>query len=187
MQRQWRSPREAVRARETKLQCAPAGDGDMSSRGTNAHLIFAALGRRVLDDIGVRLLHHAEAADNARARSGEALDGVGRAGRAIRWRIRHRDLGLHRQRSVLRVRDRLRRSRTTGARLIECARVMTPGAYLVLADQFSAWLAPTLLGSRSGKARTKARAERLIVSAGLHDVKWHDLNALIIRAATATK
>jgi SAM-dependent methyltransferase len=73
------------------------------------------------------------------------------------------------------------------AGLIECARVMTPGAHLVLADQFSAWLVPTLLGSRSGKARTKARAERLIVSAGLHDVKWHDLNALIIRAATATK
>jgi ubiquinone/menaquinone biosynthesis C-methylase UbiE len=73
------------------------------------------------------------------------------------------------------------------AGLIECARVITPGAHLVLADQFSTWLVPTLLGSRSGKARTKARAERLIVSAGLHDVKWHDLNALIIRAATATK
>ena len=73
------------------------------------------------------------------------------------------------------------------AGLIECARVMAPGAHLVLADQFSAWLVPTLLGSRSGKARTKARAERLIVSAGLHEVEWHDLYAVIIRAATGTK
>jgi predicted TPR repeat methyltransferase len=54
-------------------------------------------------------------------------------------------------------------------------------------DQFSAWLLPTLLGSRSGKARTKARATRLIVAAGLHGVEWHDLYAVIIRAATATK
>jgi ubiquinone/menaquinone biosynthesis C-methylase UbiE len=73
------------------------------------------------------------------------------------------------------------------AGLIECARVMAPGARLVLADQFSAWLLPTLLGSRSGKARTKARATRLIVSAGLHGVEWHDVYAVIIRAATATK
>ena len=73
------------------------------------------------------------------------------------------------------------------AGLIECARVMAPGAHLVLADQFSAWLLPTLLGSRSGKARTKARATRLIVAAGLHGVEWHDLHAVIIRAATATK
>jgi ubiquinone/menaquinone biosynthesis C-methylase UbiE len=73
------------------------------------------------------------------------------------------------------------------AGLIECARVMAPGAHLLLADQFSAWLVPTLLGSRSGKARTKARAEQLIVAAGLHEVEWHDLYAVIIRAATATK
>jgi ubiquinone/menaquinone biosynthesis C-methylase UbiE len=73
------------------------------------------------------------------------------------------------------------------AGLIECARVMAPGAHLVLADQFSAWLLPTLLGSRSGKARTKARATRLIVAAGLHGVEWHALYAVIIRAATATK
>ena len=73
------------------------------------------------------------------------------------------------------------------AGLIECARVMAPGAHLVLADQFSAWLLPTLLGSRSGKARTRARATRLIVAAGLHGVEWHDLYAVIIRAATATK
>jgi SAM-dependent methyltransferase len=71
------------------------------------------------------------------------------------------------------------------AGLIECARVMAPGAHLVLADQFSALLVPTLLGSRSGKARTKARAERLIVSAGLHEVEWHELYAVIIRAALA--
>jgi ubiquinone/menaquinone biosynthesis C-methylase UbiE len=73
------------------------------------------------------------------------------------------------------------------AGLVECARVMAPGAHLVLADQFSAWLVPTLLGSRSDKARTKARAERLILAAGLHEVEWYDLHAVIIRAATATK
>lgn len=73
------------------------------------------------------------------------------------------------------------------AGLIECARVMAAGAHLVLADQFSAWLLPTLLGSRRGKARTKARATRLIVAAGLHGLEWHDLYAVIIRAATATK
>src|SRR5579875_1952760 len=36
----------------------------------------------------------------------------------------------------------------TGLR--ECLRVLTPGGTLVLVDQFSLWLAPTLLGSRSG-------------------------------------
>ncbi|HWT48597.1 MAG TPA: class I SAM-dependent methyltransferase, partial [Mycobacterium sp.] len=44
------------------------------------------------------------------------------------------------------------------AGLVECARVLRPGGQLVLADQFSWWLLPTLATSRRGKARTKGRA-----------------------------
>jgi ubiquinone/menaquinone biosynthesis C-methylase UbiE len=73
------------------------------------------------------------------------------------------------------------------AGLAECARVMVRGARLVLADQFSAWLLPTLLVGRRGKARTKQRATRLITRAGLHSPEWHDLYAIIIRAVTAAR
>ncbi len=72
------------------------------------------------------------------------------------------------------------------AGLVECARVMRPGGRLVLVDQFSAWLTPTLL-VRRGKARTKRRATRLLVAAGFRSPEWHDLYAVIIRAATATR
>jgi ubiquinone/menaquinone biosynthesis C-methylase UbiE len=71
------------------------------------------------------------------------------------------------------------------AGLRECARVMRPGGRLVLVDQFSAWLAPTLL-VRRGKARTKPRATRLLVAAGFRAPDWHDLYAVMIRAATTT-
>jgi ubiquinone/menaquinone biosynthesis C-methylase UbiE len=73
------------------------------------------------------------------------------------------------------------------AGLRECARVMAPGAYLVLADQFSILLLPTLLGKRRDKARTKGRATRLLAAADLDELQWHDLDAAIIRAVTATK
>ena len=73
-----------------------------------------------------------------------------------------------------------------GAGLAECARVLVPGGHLVLIDQFSAWLAPTLLGGRRGKARTKRRATRLLAQAGFSSPQWHDLYAVIIRAAVAT-
>jgi ubiquinone/menaquinone biosynthesis C-methylase UbiE len=72
------------------------------------------------------------------------------------------------------------------AGLTECARVLVPGGHLVLIDQFSAWLAPTLLGGRRGKARTKRRATRLLAQAGFSSPQWHDLYAVIIRAAVAT-
>ena len=42
------------------------------------------------------------------------------------------------------------------AGLAQCARVLAPGGWLVLTDQFSAWLRPTLIGSRRHKARTPA-------------------------------
>ena len=73
------------------------------------------------------------------------------------------------------------------AGLTECARVLVPGGHLVLADQFSAWLLPTLLLGRRGKARTKLRATRLLAAAGFRAPEWHDLYAVIIRAVTAAR
>src|ERR1700745_645934 len=73
------------------------------------------------------------------------------------------------------------------AGLTECARVMVPGGTLVLVDQFSSLLLPTLLAARRGKARTKRRATRLVTAAGFRSLRWHDLYAVIIRAVTALK
>jgi ubiquinone/menaquinone biosynthesis C-methylase UbiE len=73
------------------------------------------------------------------------------------------------------------------AGLRECFRVLGTGGHLVLVDQFSGWLVPTLVGSRRGKARTKGRAERLLTAAGFGSLAWHDLYAVIIRAVTAAK
>jgi SAM-dependent methyltransferase len=72
------------------------------------------------------------------------------------------------------------------AGLVECARVLTPGGHLVLTDLFSALLMPSLLAGRSGKARTRQRASRLVSAAGFTDLAWHDVYAVIIKAVTAT-
>ena len=69
----------------------------------------------------------------------------------------------------------------------ECARVLAPGGALVLTDQFSNLLLPTVLGSRRGKARTRSRATRLITAAGLRDPQWHRCYAVIIQSVTAAK
>jgi ubiquinone/menaquinone biosynthesis C-methylase UbiE len=71
------------------------------------------------------------------------------------------------------------------AGLGECARVLAPGGWLVLTDLFSAWLAPTLVGRRRRKARTRRRASRLLAAAGFRGAQWHDVEAVVIRAVTA--
>lgn len=73
------------------------------------------------------------------------------------------------------------------AGLSECARVLRRGGQLVLVDQFSLWLTPTLLTSRRGKARTRRRATRLLLRAGFCSPHWHRLHAVIVNAVTATK
>jgi ubiquinone/menaquinone biosynthesis C-methylase UbiE len=70
--------------------------------------------------------------------------------------------------------------------LRQCARVLVTGGTLVVADQFSRWLAPTLVLGRRGKARTVGRATRLLWAAGLHSPVWHEVYTKLIKAVTAT-
>jgi ubiquinone/menaquinone biosynthesis C-methylase UbiE len=72
-----------------------------------------------------------------------------------------------------------------GAGLAECRRALAAGGHLVLADLFSPLLWPTLLAGRRGKARTRARATRLITAAGFSPPRWHHVYAAIVQAATA--
>jgi ubiquinone/menaquinone biosynthesis C-methylase UbiE len=71
------------------------------------------------------------------------------------------------------------------AGLRECRRVIADGGHLVLVDQFSLWLLPTMMASRRGKARTRGRANALLVQAGFRSVVWHRLYAVLINAVIA--
>jgi ubiquinone/menaquinone biosynthesis C-methylase UbiE len=73
------------------------------------------------------------------------------------------------------------------AGLAECARVLRVGGHLVLADQVSNWLLPSLLVGRRGRARTVGRVNALLTAAGLHSFEWQAVYAVIIRAVSATK
>lgn len=67
----------------------------------------------------------------------------------------------------------------------ECARVLAPGGHLILADLFSPLLAPTLIGTRRRKARTRQRAQALLASAQLRLLGWHRVYPLISVAAAS--
>lgn len=71
--------------------------------------------------------------------------------------------------------------------LTECHRVLRPGGRLVLCDQFSVLLWPTLLGGRRTKARTKHRATALLRGIGFISLEWHRIYTVPIRAVTAFK
>ncbi len=68
----------------------------------------------------------------------------------------------------------------------ECARVLAPRGHLVLTDLFSLWLAPTLIGTRRSKARTRRRAGAMLKRAGLRELDWHGVYPLI-RAVVAER
>ncbi|HXW78098.1 MAG TPA: class I SAM-dependent methyltransferase [Acidimicrobiales bacterium] len=72
------------------------------------------------------------------------------------------------------------------AGLAECLRVMTRGGRFVLADQFSAWLAPTLLIGHRGRARTTSATNILLREVGFRGLKWHGLGILLVKAVSAT-
>jgi ubiquinone/menaquinone biosynthesis C-methylase UbiE len=65
------------------------------------------------------------------------------------------------------------------AGLAECARVLASDGHIVVADLFSPWLLPTLIGSRKEKARTRPRANRLLAKAGLNLVRWYHVMPLL--------
>ena len=73
------------------------------------------------------------------------------------------------------------------AGLAECARVSTPIGRLIVVDQFSGWLLPTLVAGRRGEARTKASATRLLKSVGFASIRWQGLYTPLIKAVVASR
>jgi ubiquinone/menaquinone biosynthesis C-methylase UbiE len=69
----------------------------------------------------------------------------------------------------------------------ECGRVLRPDGHLVIADLFSRWLAPTLIGSRRTKARTPRLAGVLLRGAGFRELGWHKTGSPLIRVVVAER
>jgi ubiquinone/menaquinone biosynthesis C-methylase UbiE len=67
----------------------------------------------------------------------------------------------------------------------ECARVLEPEGFLIVADLFSRWLVPTLVGRRRGKARTRRRFASLLLDAGFRPPIWHRVQTPLIGAAVS--
>ena len=74
-----------------------------------------------------------------------------------------------------------------GMGLGECARVLAPKGHLVLTDLFSPLLVPTLLIARRDRARTRRRAETLLMAVGFRTMTWHSLYSLIIGTVVVSK
>ena len=75
------------------------------------------------------------------------------------------------------------------AGILEAARVLKPGAPLVLVDLCARWLAPSAALQRRSRARTPRRLEQLLAQADLPSVRWervYDLGPLrLVQSAIA--
>jgi ubiquinone/menaquinone biosynthesis C-methylase UbiE len=71
--------------------------------------------------------------------------------------------------------------------LAECGRVLEPGGRLLLADLFSRWLAPTLFGSRRGKARTRGRLGPHLLQAGFASASWRPVGTPFMAVVEAVR
>jgi ubiquinone/menaquinone biosynthesis C-methylase UbiE len=69
--------------------------------------------------------------------------------------------------------------------LRECRRVLARGSRLLLVDQFWPPLVARWLRDSRRRARTTARAGRLLTKASFGSIRWHQVYATVIEGATA--
>ena len=65
-----------------------------------------------------------------------------------------------------------------GLGISEAARVLTPGAPLILVDLCARWLGLTVALSRRTRARTPHRVEQLLTAADLQPVRWERVDSV---------